>query len=113
MSVIMPQVGDLCCPHNLLRSGEIIVADRDLESQKFCLEADHMMLVVTVEPRRRKAEQVISELLHIMQNCPSVDPSLVTVHQVLVSSGPKSGQMGYVPSFWIRLIYRPFYKPFS
>jgi hypothetical protein len=107
MKDMTPQVGDLCCPHNLLRSGEIIVADRDLASQRFCLEADNLMLVVSDEPRRRRTEQVICELLQVMRDSLRVDPSLVTVHQILVASGPRAGQFGYVPSFWIRLVYRP------
>ena len=95
------RVGDLCAPDNLLKTGDIIVSDRDLLSVAFRVDADCLLMVtsdVQLTPR------ILRTLDQINKSRRSASQGDHTVHQVVIASGPHAGMVGYVPSFWLRTV---------
>jgi len=94
------RIGDLCQSQNALRDGTVIVSSSDFLDALFELQADDFVMV-TQRFRPAVLPVGLASMLRVLKRSVS-DP--VSVCQVIVASGRMSGQIGYMPDFWLRVV---------
>ena len=98
------QTGDLCRPANLLQSGTIIVSSEDMSCELFRLsESDMVVVTSTISDMTPRQHSAVARIAGIVQRLRGKDTH-AHLHQILVASGPSSGQIGYVPSYWLSTV---------
>ena len=95
--------GDLCVPHNPLPTGFVIVSRDERLLNALCeIRVEDMVMVTRrgpVSAAARSSMSLIRGSLGI-----SSDAGRDQVLEVLIASGPRAGALGYLPSFWLRVV---------
>ena len=94
------RIGDLCQSQNALRDGTVIVSSSDFLDTLFELHADDFVMVTQLF-RPAVLPVGLASMLRVLKRRAS-DP--VSICQVIVASGRMSGQIGYMPDFWLRVV---------
>jgi hypothetical protein len=98
--------GDLCSPINTLSSGYIILSvQEELYDVQAEVDSSAMLMVTEVRATTATSARSLAGISRAGQIF--YDPQDVCVLQVIVASGPRAGVVGYVPSYWLRVILRP------
>jgi len=103
------RVGDLCVPQNAIGSAgqrvHILVCDKYLLDVLFKVDVDSFLVVTSVEqPTQISTASIGSICKSIRKQTGVQDTGKHAVHQVLIASGKHAGMVGYVPSFWLRIV---------
>jgi hypothetical protein len=97
-----PGVGDLCAMAHTRNPAVIIISEDELLQDVLAeVGCDVMMMVTNARSgvRHKRA-------LHIMRDAAREKHDLegAEVLQVVVANGPHAGSVGYVASFWLRVV---------
>ncbi len=111
MRFLRPDIGDLCEIHHMGRSPIAHVSDEDLHMPRFKATAGDLAMVTHVvdTTASQLARQNLASFLTLEERMAAMRGSRVSgeghrVLSIVMASGQHVGMVGYVPSFWLRIV---------